>query len=294
MTTEINPYKELGTRTCKSVVAFVDILGFSEEMRSSYKTNSEDSLLKKLRLAFDKSIIHLKDTTKEGLLDSDEYPDFWVTKIFTDNIVIGHPISLELFNSCGEFEFINIICALSRFQLQMVLSGFFVRGSIAVGDLYIDEEIVFGKGLLDAFDGEKELARDPRVILTKSVLEYCDEDINSLNYLCGSSQNRKLLVDSDGQIFLNYLDWSTISGQNDERESIFNSHKNIIEENLKRFNSTPKVWSKYFWVANYHNFMVDKFDNLTEEYKINNKVLTDKHYQFCDLINSKGKCNLNN
>jgi hypothetical protein len=31
-------------------------------------------------------------------------------------------------------------------------------------------------------------------------------------------------------------------------------HKEHIEFNLKKFSGVPRIWSKYLWVANYHNY----------------------------------------
>jgi len=47
-------------------------------------------------------------------------------------------------------------------------------------------------------------------------------------------------------------------------------HKEVIETNLERYKNRPSIWSKYAWVANYHNFFCDQHnDYFDENYKIN-------------------------
>jgi hypothetical protein len=43
---------------------------------------------------------------------------------------------------------------------------------MAVGELYMDDEIVFGDGLLKAYNVESSLARDPRIALSESLNPY--------------------------------------------------------------------------------------------------------------------------
>jgi hypothetical protein len=76
----------------------------------------------------------------------------------------------------------------------MTIDGFFIRGGVAVADVYFDEEIVFGPGLLEAYATESQRARDPRIVLADSCLQYIAE-----------SSSGSLLKDADGQLFVNYL-----------------------------------------------------------------------------------------
>src|ERR1017187_7944548 len=36
------------------------------------------------------------------------------------------------------------------------------------------------------------------------------------------------------------------------------AHRSQVERYLKDTRATPKIWSKYFWVANYHNSFCDQ------------------------------------
>jgi hypothetical protein len=83
-------------------------------------------------------------------------------------LVLGFPIIDD-----GESEFGRMIYSVGLFQYSLLRHGFFVRGGITVGPLYMDEDMVYGKGLLDAYDAECKLARDPRVVLAPAAMDLC-------------------------------------------------------------------------------------------------------------------------
>lgn len=247
-------------KTKNSVVVFCDILGFSDEMRKAYNEERADDLLIKLRSALTESyeLLNYEPTTSIG------FPKAYATKTFTDNIVIGFPIIRD-----GESEMGDAFFHLGSMQLKMVQSGFFIRGGIAIGELYIDNDIVFGNGLIDAYKAESQLARDPRIILAESAIEYLGMHLSYYAEVEYSPQYRDLLKDIDGQIFLNYLE--TILIAEDEIGPYYDElmkHKSIVEAKLDRFSSNPIYWSKYAWAANYHNYFCDQHEYFDESHKI--------------------------
>jgi hypothetical protein len=61
---------------------------------------------------------------------------------------------------------------------------------------------------------------------------------------------------SDGQFFLNYLD--TICPEEGHfYEEELKNHKDAIELKLVEHVANPPIWSKYIWVAEYHNYYCD-------------------------------------
>ena len=59
---------------------------------------------------------------------------------------------------------------LMNFQFSMSVRGFFVCGAISIGNAFIDDIVVFGDALTEAYLGESKLARDPRIILTEKAV----------------------------------------------------------------------------------------------------------------------------
>jgi hypothetical protein len=243
--------------TKKSVVAFIDIMGFTEAMKRAHEENKSNELLNRLRSALDLSYTYLQHPLGPER-------QVWALKAFTDNIVIGYPIQRD-----GEPELGHILDMLSFFQLEMIRAGFFIRGGIAIGDLYMDDSLVFGQGLLNAYDAETRLARDPRVILDSSAVQYVELHLSYYGSVEWSPQYRRLMRDADGQVFLNYLDGILIAAEEDgPYEEILLEHKVIVEQRLQEFGDNPRVWSKYSWAGNYHNFFCELYECFNEKHKI--------------------------
>lgn len=254
-----NPYKsDSGEPLLKrSVVVFMDILGYRALTENVIQVDEGLKFVRNLRNVYDETYKHIRH--------DDISQPHWLVKGFTDNIVIGYPVKVS-----ETLDLAVILYILIYFQYMMVTHGFFIRGGIAIDDLYMDDEIVFGKGLLEAYNTEQTLARDPRIVLSNSAYKYVD--IKNDDF--GEQRRDKhfydnLLIDRDGQIFVNYL--NTIMVPVLEGDSIINmikKHKEKVESNLRKFVSEPAKWSKYFWVANYHNWFCDQYHNFKESHKI--------------------------
>jgi len=276
-----NPYfQEDGVpKTRKSVVVFADILGFTNEMIKAYDENRADKLLTKLHSALNDSYKLLK--YKVDKEDMWLFQKLWATKTFTDNIVIGLPISENVEDDMEEVFF-----HVGLLQHSMTMAGFFIRGAIAIGDLYIDDDIVFGGGLIEAYRAENQLARDPRIILAPSAIDYNNLHISDYLEIEYSPQYRVLLRDVDGQIFLNYLE--NILPQGHESGPFHEGlleHKEIVEKKLENFSNDPIIWNKYAWVANYHNYFCGQYGYLHESYKIDHEKFRKNPTRITKLIN---------
>ncbi len=251
-----------------SVVAFVDILGYQELIRDAHRNGTAQLLLTRLHQGLAEASRHLYELDENGkpFFPPDDWPykDRFKIRTFTDNIVIGYPIFDD-----AESELAAIFSKLADFQLVMVNRGFFIRGAIAIGDLYIDDLTVFGQGLLDAYDGESKQARDPRVVLTKSAEEAVMKHLDYYANPSHSPQARDLFKDADGQFFLNYLDSILIAEvEHGPYFDILENHKYAVEAKLQEHRDQPTYWAKYAWSANYHNFFCDQYSYFTNEHKI--------------------------
>jgi hypothetical protein len=130
----------------------------------------------------------------------------------------------------------------------------------------MDEDMVFGKGLLDAYEAESKLARDPRVVLAPAAMDLVHHHLVYCSDVSGTPHNDALLVDSDSQMFLNYL-FSPIDGAEEIPNSFIDDlklHGELIRNCLKEFDSDPGIWPKYAWAGGYHNFFSGKFMNAPE------------------------------
>ncbi|MFD2046618.1 hypothetical protein ACFSTA_20360 [Ornithinibacillus salinisoli] len=244
-------YDNNNPETIYSAVCFVDILGFSQLVQDSFNAGTGNDLLKRLHKTLTDGI--------NSLRPREEYVG--VLKTFTDNIVIGHPIYED-----GESQLGGIFLDFAAYQLSMALEGFFVRGAVSIGEYYADNEFAFGPALLEAHQLESEEAITPRIILSNETRNMVHEHINYYADPKWAPQSRDLLKDNvDGNYFINYLE--TVMGEKEPQDyqfayTLLQNHKAIIEENLARFQHNPRVFPKYEWAAQYHNFFSDlNFNN---------------------------------
>jgi hypothetical protein len=265
-----NPYiTEDGQPKLKaSVVAFVDILGYQEIIREAHRMGTAQQLLIRLHEGLSEASRYMNELDENGepyiSKASWPYKARFKIRTFTDNIVIGYPIRDD-----AESELAAAFSKLADFQLIMANHGFFVRGAIAIGDLYIDDLTVFGQGLIDSYDGESKHARDPRVVLTKSAKEAVMQHVGYYSVSSHSPHAWYLYKDADGQFFLNYL--SSILIAEEEHGPFFEmleKHKTVIEAKLQEYRDRPAYWAKYAWSAGYHNFFCEQHRYFTDEHKI--------------------------
>ncbi len=252
------------TRT--SVVAFLDVLGFTNALKSSFESGTYLDLLREYRSALDDALGWVAYNFD---LHGNRVRESWKIKTFSDCIALGVPLSSELgdtINGEGEPEIGYLLQELAFFQLNLACHGYFVRGGLAVGQYYMDQDLIFGDGLLIAHDAEVNVARDPRIVLTDSLIEYLRRHIGYYNPPERSRQFWYVLQDSDQQYFVNYLQAACLpSGAFDEGQ--FETHRRVVDAKLKEFIGKPQIWSKYYWVANYHNYVCDEHPEL-QPYKI--------------------------
>jgi hypothetical protein len=252
----------------RSVVAFIDILGYADIVRAAAVTRAKSQeLLRTLHGVLHKARSHVDPEKKGDFARGFQNKDFSGFRAFTDNIVIGHPVLDD-----GELELGAIFLELSYFQMTMTMEGFFIRGAIAIGDLYMDDIAVYGSGLIEAYEAETTLARDPRIVLGPSAQKAVNQHLQYYGRGSHAPQNQDLLKDSDGQYFVHYM--NTLIGEEGEicqRE--LTRHKKQIELKLAEYRHRPPVWSKYLWAANYHNYFCEYCPGVDDA---SNKVDTDE------------------
>jgi hypothetical protein len=176
---------------------------------------------------------------------------------FTDNLVLGAPV--DGISAARQLRF--VITSVAHYQLGTTLRGQPLRGGISRGLFFANEELVTGPALIKSVLIEEHDAIYPRVLLDAA----CYESIipngiaDNLDVGKGIQWADGLLVDGDGQLFVNYLlanDQVTVPA---EIESRLTAHRDLINDRLIEFRSQPAILEKYVWMADYHNFVQREF-----------------------------------
>lgn len=236
----------------KSYCAYFDILGFKEKIE-----NNDISFFNR----------YLKILNKELRKIEHEKEEFWKRfeiKVFTDNFVVGYPWQ----DKSGESELGDLFETLSMIQFNFIKEGIFIRGAIALSDLFMNDNVVLGSALIDAYNLESKEAVYPRIIISKKVNDTIKEHLDYYSNYIDKPQNYLYLKDVDGHIFVNYLYILFYDADYEKQKSTrhknyvkkeLESHKNVIIKMLNENINNYKVFDKYSWCARYHNFFCNNF-----------------------------------
>jgi hypothetical protein len=242
-------------RTRTSVCAYFDVLGFTGEVRRAEGEGTSNELLGRFRNVATNWFVTLGDMFA---LDANE-PRRREFKTFTDNVVVGSP--LEMGGHATELSF--VLSDIGLLQIGLVMEGFFVRGGTSIGALYIDEQVVYGSALLDAYECE-QAAVSPRVILHSTAQTVVAHEAGLHYSMYGERRGHRftdeLLRDEDGKWFINYLhDRFTSGGFDGPDYSTLQAHHDVVAERLAQFGANEHIRAKYLWVARYHNYFCDTY-----------------------------------
>lgn len=258
-----------------SYCLFIDMLGFSAEIEKAFRANTEAECFEEFYSFFSSTLEQLEEERRGSIystLSPDQFQSFWTSKVFSDNICIGMPVK----SAEGIGEFLLAIDEIGRQQLRFALEGYFIRGGWSIGNLAMDENIVWGFSLIEAHNLESRIAKYPRIVFSETMKQVIASHLqrygNDLSYLRESPQYNQLLY-SSGEIFVNYLNeliidvdyMSTIDWESLEK------HKLLIEKRLGENVNCHRILRKYIWLAAYHDAFCDGIEDHPEysnEYKI--------------------------
>ncbi len=118
-----------------------------------------------------------------------------------------------------------------------------IRGGIAIGNLYHNDDIVFGKALNDAYYLESECAIFPRIILTEETYERLEKTVTY-----GETRLMSWLAkDIDGFYYFDMLSAAKEEFESENSYLLFlQGIKDLIEDNPDKENL--KLKQKHKWL----------------------------------------------
>lgn len=234
------------TRATNCVVAYLDILGYVKSVDAAIEEHRANAFLQGLREAFDPAL----EALAKFAPDVRHKPRI---KAFSDNIVLALQIGGD-----AEAELLQMLRTTAYFQGQFAIRGFFIRGAVSIGLNYLDKEIVFGEALLEAYREETGASVNPRIVLAQSAVSNLNQ--HYANYAFGASPQGKVLqIDVDGKYFVDYLTSFVDATDGTPSLADMEKHKERVVRELRANSQDAHVWTKYVWVARYHNACCDRW-----------------------------------
>lgn len=234
----------------RSIVAFLDILSFGDLVR----TQSPDEIMRIMRLAQQSSEASETDLEFAGRRSI----------YFSDTIILSCPI-VGPYGPQSHGVVFDEILSIVHLQSDLIDRGsIFIRGALTIGDIYHDENVIFGPAVIDGHDIESKLCNYPRVVIDPKLLRdyMVDPLLRSQNNTAEEDLKYvKTLIrqDADGLWFIDYL--SAILPELDNPEyylEFIKKHKQLILQKSKANNKLNSIALKYNWLATYHNTIVNE------------------------------------
>lgn len=235
---DINQMKSVDKlKTDTYIVAYIDLLGVTQKIASENNQFAMNSL----------HSLYLQSIEYTKRIAIEEYRDIKF-KVFSDNIIIAKKLSSEPEQRMREIK--SLFICTGHFQARAAGDpiGWLMRGGISIGELFVDDVMVWGKALLRTYFLESKVANYPRIIVDDSV-------INEIN---GKKEvNDYVKRDFDGLYFLNYLiDCDLV---NEYSEMLINGFNKVQESIGGKLDE--KIYQKLYWHMDYVNFMMDSQGN---------------------------------
>lgn len=209
-----------------SIVAFLDILGFSAMVRAD-ATAAEPVHLPRLKEAM--KLIRGKPVAKE-----------FEVRAFSDSIVVSGPL--------GPHQAVNLLETVVLLQRELLARGILVRGGVALGKHHSDDDIIFSEALIAAYILERDEARYPRILVDQRNLLDWLRNHRDITHEDRERLRRMTCRDRDRRIFISYLDAAWLG-----------DHRKIVEDYLGRTNlAQDTILEKARWLVDYHQHIAKR------------------------------------
>ncbi|MBC9251574.1 hypothetical protein A9179_14980 [Pseudomonas alcaligenes] len=217
-------------------VAFIDILGFREHVKS---LEIKPEKLEQLLTILDGLTVYPDFGQKVS--GTSGFEDMFKATTFSDNIVISGAL-----NPIG---FAMVMTISSNLCLHLLSQGVLTRGGITQGKLIHSDHIVLGDGMIKAYELESKTAIYPRVIL--------DPPIVTTANIAPPNPMWKAAQDHDGLYFLDYMPSAHLGDFSKKPDSHFLEKVRMEIEETLRGSDDLGVKAKAGWMARHLNKYVD-------------------------------------
>ncbi len=218
-------------RYTRAIISYLDILGFRELL----ETQSAGEISKILRI--------LAESVEPDSIFKSEKIQF--TK-YSDTVIRSIPESRH-YPQNFLFELRSILHA----QLALIPRGITVRGAVTIGDIVQSWKVVYGRGVVRAYELESAKDSPPRIVIDSEALSSLQPAIAKHNL---AADLDGLIRTEDGITYLDYLKAieNELNVPDQEYPLFLDLHRDLIRTGLRRYAERPGILRKYQWLESYH------------------------------------------
>jgi hypothetical protein len=234
-------------------VAFVDVLGFTDIISRMSRQKELFNTVRDALKAIDRQAREFQQYRQNHRKKHE--------KMLRDNKVpLTPPTDLQMtaFSDCYVLSEIapawHVIAAVQALGARFLREGILTRGGVVWGKAYHSGRVLFGPGIIDAYQLEKEVAKYPRIIISEDVRQ------EVWGYHKGLWEGNLLKQDVDRCWFINLLtpsisSWGAIKRSSkiyDLREHL-NKIRSALKHEWQRVQGDPARMSKVWWMIHQYN-----------------------------------------
>lgn len=148
-------------------VAYMDILGY----KAFFNEHSEEipRFLERIDKAIKRTVEHINITNTSPIVKN--LANICIeSKVFSDNILLCMEVTKSPFECMRVLLFLQVISDIQRGFITD--HGLFLRGGVKRGSMSINNDYVFGQGLIDVVEMEEKIAIYPRVVVDEDIAKY--------------------------------------------------------------------------------------------------------------------------
>jgi hypothetical protein len=227
-----------------SIVSYIDILGFRRLISTAL--NPDDVAQK------------LQTLAKMSSPDSEISTAFGNTFTnFSDLVLRTVPIpSATQFKDGGDGLLFFEIMDLVYVQVELIGKGVLLRGAITIGDIFVQDKIVFGPALIRAYELETSVSSAPRIVIDPELFRALEQYPSLRGHEVEDELQQLVRViqkGSDGVWFIDYLRAFYGEVGPNLYVNFLQAHRDLIISQISQSETLDSVVAKYGWLVNYHN-----------------------------------------
>ena len=201
-------------------VAYFDVLGYKEAFKKSKDISAKLIDAIESSIGMMKDIVSIHNTTFGE--STEKVPEIEY-KVFSDNVLICYKEMKDDLSALSLVSFLRLVATIQRIFFE----GYhlIVRGGITKGPLYLTNDFVGGKALIDAVELEST-AVYPRIVVDNCILSDLNPKIQNvfLKKFIETPCQDLLVKSTDDKFFLNYIisynPWIMFPKEGSQSESV--------------------------------------------------------------------------
>ena len=172
-------------------------------------------------------------------------------RTFSDNILLALPVD----TNNNEEKLVKLIIALCRFQfLSLYRYQLLMRGSVSIGKMYIDDSIVWGEGLVNAYTKGDYEGKPPCISILSHKTEKGDDVLTYDNVSIRILPKVNTFIRKvDDKLIIDYLGNQAFKTVNESNKAICDTITTSIKEQIDKYSEALAKWN---WVKD--NLQVER------------------------------------